>query len=169
MLPDLHTDFSRGRLGGLIFPSLEEFSTVCCDPQQSKALVLSIKQKYMFFWNYVGFSVIQWILAIWSLIPLAFLNPSWTSGSSQFAYCWSQPWIILSITLLMCEMSAFVEKHEPSLALPFFGIGMKTELFLWPLLSFPHLLASNAIFSQHHLLGFEITQLEFHHLYYLCS
>ena len=26
MLPDLHTDFSRGRSGGLIFPSLSEFS-----------------------------------------------------------------------------------------------------------------------------------------------
>ena len=25
MLPDLHTGFSRGRSGGLIFPSLEEF------------------------------------------------------------------------------------------------------------------------------------------------
>ena len=30
MLPDLHTDFSKGRSGGLVFPSLEEFSTVCC-------------------------------------------------------------------------------------------------------------------------------------------
>ena len=27
MLPDLHTDFSRGRSGGLVFPSLSEFST----------------------------------------------------------------------------------------------------------------------------------------------
>ena len=26
MLPDLHTDFSKGILGGLIFPSLEGFS-----------------------------------------------------------------------------------------------------------------------------------------------
>ena len=31
MLPDLHTGFSRGRLGGLVFPSLSEFSTVYCD------------------------------------------------------------------------------------------------------------------------------------------
>ena len=30
MLPDLHTDFSRGRSGGLVFPSLSEFSTVYC-------------------------------------------------------------------------------------------------------------------------------------------
>ena len=32
MLPGLHTDFSRGRSGGLVFPSLAEFPTVCCDP-----------------------------------------------------------------------------------------------------------------------------------------
>ena len=32
LLPDLHTDFSRDRSGGLIFPSLSEFSTVYCDP-----------------------------------------------------------------------------------------------------------------------------------------
>ena len=34
----------------------------------------------------------------------------------------------LSITLLACEMSAIVEKFEHSLALTFFGIGMKTDL-----------------------------------------
>ena len=32
MLPDLHTDFSGGSSGGLLFPSLEEFSTVCFEP-----------------------------------------------------------------------------------------------------------------------------------------
>ena len=32
LLPDLHIDFSRGRSGGMEFPSLEEFSTVYCDP-----------------------------------------------------------------------------------------------------------------------------------------
>ena len=31
LLPDLYTDFSRGRSGGLVFPSLSEFSTVYCD------------------------------------------------------------------------------------------------------------------------------------------
>ena len=31
MLLDLHTDFSGGRSGGLVFISLEEFSRVCCD------------------------------------------------------------------------------------------------------------------------------------------
>ena len=42
--------------------------------------------------------MIQWMLAIWSLVPLPFLNPAWTSGSSRFTYCWSLAWRILSIT-----------------------------------------------------------------------
>ena len=36
--------------------------------------------------------MIQWILAIWSLFPLHFLNPAWTSGSSWFTYCWGLTW-----------------------------------------------------------------------------
>ena len=36
MLPGLHTDFSRGRLGGLVIPSLSEFSTVYCDPHSQR-------------------------------------------------------------------------------------------------------------------------------------
>ena len=76
----------------------------------------------MFFWNSLAFSMIYWMLAFWSLVPLPFLKPAWTSRSSWFTYCWSLAWRILSITLLACEMSA-------SLALPFFGIGMKTDLF----------------------------------------
>ena len=35
---------------------------------------------------------------------LPFQNPAWTSGSSQFTYCWSLNWRILSISLLACEM-----------------------------------------------------------------
>ena len=60
----------------------------------------------MFFWNSLAFSMIQWMLAIWSLVPLPFLKPAWISGSSRFAYYWSLAWTILSITLLACEMSA---------------------------------------------------------------
>ena len=69
------------------------------------------------------------MLAIWSLVPLPFLKPTWTSGSSWFTYCWSLESKILNITLLACEMSAIVQLFEHSLALPFFGIGMKTDLF----------------------------------------
>ena len=69
------------------------------------------------------------MLAIRSLVPLPFLKPDWISGSSWFTYCWSLAWRILSITLLACEMRAIVRYFEHSLALSFFGIGMKTDLF----------------------------------------
>ena len=77
----------------------------------------------------LAFSMIQWMLVVWSLIPLPFLKPAWTSGSLWFMYCWSLAWRILIITLLVCEMSAIVRYFEHSLALCFFGIGMKTDLF----------------------------------------
>ena len=73
--------------------------------------------------------MIQWMLAILSLVPLPLRNPAWTSGSSFFRYCWSLAWRILSIILLACEMSAIVRQSEHSLALSFFGTGMKTDLF----------------------------------------
>ena len=34
LLPDLHADFSGGRSGGLIFPSLLECTTEYCDPHK---------------------------------------------------------------------------------------------------------------------------------------
>ena len=82
----------------------------------------------MFFWNSLVFSMIQQMLAIWSLVPLPLLNPG-TSESSWFMYCWSLVWRILSITLLACEMSKTVWQSEHSLALSFSGIGMKIDLF----------------------------------------
>ena len=103
------------------------------------------------------------MLAIWSLVPLLFLNPAYTSGSSQFMYCWSLAWKILSIILLACEMITIVQQFEYSLALPFFGIGMKTDLFQsfdhWWVSKFARILS--AAFQQYHLLGLRITQLEF--------
>ena len=73
--------------------------------------------------------MIQWMLAIWSLVPLPGLKPGWTSGSSWFTYCWSLAWRILSIILLVYEMSAIVWQFKHSLGLPFLGIGMKMDLF----------------------------------------
>ena len=40
----------------------------------------------MFFWNSLAFSIIQWMLAIWSLVPLPCLKPAGTSGSSWFFF-----------------------------------------------------------------------------------
>ena len=59
----------------------------------------------------------------------AFSKTSLNIWSSRFMYCWSLAWRILSITLLVCKMSAIVWYFEHFLALPFFGIGMKTDLF----------------------------------------
>ena len=36
LFPDLHTGFSRGRSGDLVFPSPSEFSTVYCDPHSQR-------------------------------------------------------------------------------------------------------------------------------------
>ena len=64
-------------------------------------------------------------------------------------------------------MSASVRYLEHSLALSLFGIGMKTD-FSSPAAAaefskFAGILS--AALSQHHLLEFEIAQLEFHHLH----
>ena len=44
-------------------------------------------------------------------------------------HCWSLAWRILSIALLACEIGEILRWFEHSLALPFLGIGMKTDLF----------------------------------------
>ena len=62
------------------------------------------------------------MLAIWSLVPLPFLNPAWTSGSSWFTYCWSLASRISSITLLVCGIWAFF-------GIAFLWDAMKTDLF----------------------------------------
>jgi len=66
---------------------------------------------------------------------------NWISGSSAFFNTSLNIWKFmvhvllkpslenLSIPLLACEMSAIVRYFEHSLALLFFGIGMKTDLF----------------------------------------
>ena len=88
-----------------------------------------MKQKQIIFWKFFAFLMIQRMLAIWSLVPLPLWNPAYISGISWFLYCWSLAWRILSINLLACEMSTTVQYFEYSLALPFFGIRMKTDFF----------------------------------------
>ena len=87
-----------------------------------------MKQKWMFFWNCITFSMIQLMLAIWFLIPLPFLNSACTSRSSQFMYCWSLAWRILSILLLTCEMRTIVQY----LVWTFFDIALWGWKENWP-------------------------------------
>ena len=73
--------------------------------------------------------MIQRMLAIWSLVPLPFLKPAWTSGSSWFMYCWSLAWRNFEhyFTSVWDECNCAVV--WAFLALAFFGIEMKAELF----------------------------------------
>ena len=72
--------------------------------------------------------MIQQMLAIWSMVPLPFLKPAWTSGSSWFRYieAWLENFEHYFASMWdECNCAEF----EHSLALSFFGIGMKTDLF----------------------------------------
>ena len=93
----------------------------------TKALAYSINRSNCFS-GALAFCMIQKML-VWSLVPLPFLNPAWTSGSSWFIYYWSLAWRISSINLLACGMGAILQYFEHPLALPFFGVGMKIDLF----------------------------------------
>ena len=95
----------------------------------------------MFFWNSLAFSVIPWMLAIWSLIPQHFLNPACTSGSSWFIYCWSLAWRILNI-----NFGSMWDECNCAVVWAFFGIAFLWDWnenwpfpVLWPLLNFPSL------------------------------
>ena len=144
-------------------PNSWGFSTVCCHLHKG----FSVSTKQTFFWNSLAFFYDPKDVGNQPLVPLSFLNPAWTSGISRFMDCWSLAWRILSITLLVCEMSTNVWYFEHSSAFLFFEIGIKTDLFqpcgTAGFSKFAGILS--AALSQHHLLQFEIAQLEFHHLY----
>ena len=117
MLPDLHIGFSRGRSekkkkkrgrsGGLVFPSLSELSTVYCDPHSQRLGIVNKAE-----------------IDVFLALSCFFHDPAdvgnLISGSSAFSKTslniWkfmahvllSLAWRILSITLLVCEMSAIV-------------------------------------------------------------
>ena len=47
MLLDLHTDFSGDRSGGLVFPSLEDYPTVYCDPHKGFCVVSKVVDVFL--------------------------------------------------------------------------------------------------------------------------
>ena len=84
----------------------------------------------MVFCYSLAFSMIQQMLAVWSLVPLPFLNPAYTFESSQFKYYWSLAWRILSITLLVCEDECNCVVVWTFIGITFFGgTEMKTDFF----------------------------------------
>ena len=102
------------------------------------------------------------------------------SGSSAFSKTSLNIWKFTVHVLLKPDMENF--KHyftsvwdecNCAVVWEFFGIAFLWEWIenwpfqvLWPLLSFPNFLTC---WVQHHLSGFEIGQLESHHLHWLCS
>ena len=88
------------------------------------------------------FSMIQRMLAVWSLVPLPFLKPAWTSVSSQFMYRWSLAWRILSI---IYKCVTWVQLcGSLSILWCCHSLGLEWKLtfpVLWSLLSFPNFMA----------------------------
>ena len=72
LFPDLHTDFSGGRSGGLLCPSFEEFSTVSCDPVNVGNLVSGSSAFYkssLNIWNLLVHILLKPGLAWWAKPP----------------------------------------------------------------------------------------------------
>ena len=100
-----------------------------------------IVKKQIFFWNSLAFSMIQQMLAIWSLVPLPFLKPAWTSGSSgsriaeawleNFEHYFTSVWDECNYAVVWVFFCIdFLWNWNENWPFP----------VLWPLLSFPNLL-----------------------------
>ena len=138
----MHTDFSGGGSGGLVFPSLSEFSTVCCEPHSQRLCVVSKAEVDVF------------------LEPSCFLDDltdvgNLISGSSAFSKSSLCIWKFLVQILLKPSLKDFDHylasmrnKCNCTVVWTFFGISFLSDWnenwcfpVLWPLLSFPNLLA----------------------------
>ena len=75
--------------------------------------------------NYLAFSMNQQMLTIWSLVPMPFLNPAWTS---RFMYCWSLAWRIFMHYFASMWNKGNCVVVWTLFGSAFFGIGMKTDL-----------------------------------------
>ena len=141
MLPDLHIGFSRGRSGGLVFPSLSEFSTVDCNSHKGFGIVnkaeidVFLELSYSFgdpadVGNLISGSPAfsKTSLNIWKFKVHVLLKPGLENFEHYFTSVWDE-----------CNCAVVWE---------FFGIAFLWDSnenwpfpVLWPLLSFPNLLA----------------------------
>ena len=143
LLLDLHTDFSGGRSGGLICPSLSEFSTVYCDHTVKGFGTVNKAEVGVFLW-----------------LSCFFNDPTdvgnLISGSSAFSKSNLNIWKFMVHILLKPALENFEHyfasvRDECNCAVVwrFFGIVFLWDWkenwplqVLWSLLSFPNLLAN---------------------------
>ena len=134
LLPDLHTDFSGGSSGGLVFPPLSEFSTVRCDPH-SQRLWHSNTEVNVFL-------ELSWF----------FNNPTDVGNLISGSFAFSKSSLNIRKFMICVLLKPFLENFEHYFASvwdecscavvwTFFGIVFLWNWnVLWPLLSFPNLL-----------------------------
>ena len=165
LLPDLHIGFSRGRSGGLVFSSLSEFSTAYCDPHKdfgivNKAEVDVFLELRCFFDDPEDVSNLisgssafsKTSLNIWKFTVHILLKPDLENFDHYSASMWDEcncatVWTFLGIAFLWdWNENTFSSPVATAECSKFAGI-------------------LSVALSQHHLLGFEIAQLEFHHLH----
>ena len=91
-------------------------------------------------------------LNIWKFTVHVLLKPGLENFKHYFASVWGECNCVIVWTFFGI---AFLRDWNENWPFP----------VLWPLLSFPNLLILSIALSQHHLPGFEIAQLEFHHLH----
>ena len=141
LLPDLHTGFSRGRSGGLVFPSPSEFSVV---------YVIHIIKDFGIV-NKAEIDVFLELSCFFDdLVDIEYL----ISGSSAFSKTSLNIWKFMVHLLLKAGMENFVcyftsvwDECNCVVVWAFFGIVFLWDWnenwpfpVLWPLVSFPNLL-----------------------------
>ena len=129
LLTDLHTDFSGGRSDGPVFPSLEEFSTVCCGLHNQRLWHSQWSRNGCFFLEFTCFfydskdvdnlisgssAFSQASLNIWKFTVHILLKPSLENFEHYFASVWDEGGCVVVWTFF---------------GITFWGTGMKTDLF----------------------------------------
>ena len=133
-----------------------------------------------------GFSIVNEAEVVFLELSCFFYDPTdvgnLTSGSSAFSksrkcilyICKFSIYVLLKPSWKDIEhdLASMWNEDNCEVVWTFFGIAILWDWnenwhfpVLWPLLSFPHLLALSVSLEQQHLLGFELAQLEFQHLH----
>ena len=105
LLPDLHTGFSRGRSGGLVFPSLSECSAVYCDPHSQRLwhtydLFLQYISKEK-LWSHIAIlCLIFWETSIFFKSDFFILHPYWSNLRVLISHI-VHLYILLSVILVL--------------------------------------------------------------------